>query len=75
MVSLFCLSVCLNVSQTVCYLFQIVEPGVLPALDEGMNNCDESSLGDLFLAPAYIQRQCHHHNNDFNNVMMVGLEQ
>ena len=47
---------------------------MLPALDEGMNNCDESSLGDLFLAPAYIQRQCHHHNNDFNNVMMVSLD-
>ena len=48
---------------------------MLPAHDEGMNNCDDSSLGDLFLAPAYIQRQCHHDNNDFNNVMMVSLEQ
>ena len=50
---------------------QILEPGVIPPVpsEEG----DVQGLGDVFVGPGYIQRQCQAHGDDFDAVILVSI--
>ncbi|KAK7494227.1 hypothetical protein BaRGS_00014509 [Batillaria attramentaria] len=48
---------------------EIAVPGVFPI--DGEDDGHELDLGDVCLAPAYIQQQCWLHNDSFNDVLMA----
>lgn len=37
----------------------------------GESDGDELCLGDIYIAPAYIRKECQSHGDNFHNVMMV----
>lgn len=37
----------------------------------GDSDGDELCLGDIYIAPAYIRKECQSHGDNFHNVMMV----
>ncbi|KAK7109736.1 endoribonuclease YbeY-like [Littorina saxatilis] len=49
---------------------EIGEPGSLPLLNEEMDNL---GLGDVFLGPAHIQRQCESNGDNFHTVVMATI--
>ncbi|PVD30432.1 hypothetical protein C0Q70_09698 [Pomacea canaliculata] len=48
---------------------EITQAGMLPT--HGESDGDELCLGDIYIAPAYIRKECQSHGDNFHNVMMA----